>query len=137
MRLRELKCKNCGSKIKVDENVAKVECEYCHTTFAVDDAYNDGYKFEKGRIKAQTEHIEKSLENAKGVIEPVGKAFLAHSIITGVIGFVIFAAVIITIVVIATKQINSVDEFDINTFSPFIISLDNASKFCSVVELSL
>lgn len=117
MRLRELKCKNCGAKIKVDENVAKVECEYCHTTFTVDDAYNDGYKFEKGRIKAQTEHIEKSLENAKGVIEPVGKAFFAHSIITGVIGFVIFAAAIITIVVIATKQINSVDEFDINSFN--------------------
>ena len=33
------------------------------------------------------------------------------------IGFIIFAAVIITLVVIATKQINSVDEFDINSFN--------------------
>ena len=120
MRLRELKCKNCGAKVSVDENAVKVECEYCHTTFAVDDAYNDGYKFEKGRIKAQSEHIEKSFEQAKEIIEPVGKAFAVHSIIAGVIGFVIFVVALIIIGTVVFKQINSADEydeFDINRFN--------------------
>ena len=60
MKLRELKCKNCGAVINVEENASKVECEYCHTSFAVDDAYSDGYKFEKGRMKAHSEQFEKT-----------------------------------------------------------------------------
>ena len=68
-------------------------------------------------MKAQSEHLEEKLGKAKEIIEPVGKAFIAHSIISAVIGFVIFAAVIITIIVIAVKQMNTVDEFDINQFN--------------------
>ena len=117
MRLRELKCKNCGATIKVDETMSKVECKFCNTTFAVDDAYQDGYKFEKGRMKAHSEHLEKSLEQAKGIIEPVGKVFVAHSIVSVVIGIIVFIVGVCIIIFIAVKQSNSVDEFDIRRFN--------------------
>ena len=117
MRLRELKCKNCGDTIKVDETMSKVECKFCNTTFAVDDAYQDGYKFEKGRMKAHSEHLEKSLEQAKGIIEPVGKVFVAHSIVSVVIGIIVFIVGVCIIIFIAVKQSNSVDEFDIRRFN--------------------
>ena len=31
MRLMELKCKNCGAKLKIEDNVKKVTCKYCNT----------------------------------------------------------------------------------------------------------
>jgi hypothetical protein len=117
MRLRELKCKNCGATLEVDENALQIECEFCHTEFAVEDAYHDGYKFEKGRMKAHREQMEKDLEHVKGVIAPVGKAFAAQSIISAVVCLIIFAIVVITIITLVTKQVNSVDEFDIRVFN--------------------
>ena len=117
MRLKELKCKNCGAAIKVDENTRQTKCEFCHTTFAVEDDYDDGYKFEKGRIKAHSEQFEKNLEHAKGVIGPIGKVFAAQYIIFAVVGIAIFAIIIIMIVSLAIKQENSVDEFDVRRFN--------------------
>lgn len=96
MRLKELNCKNCGASLKVEENATQVKCEFCHTTFAIEDAYTDGYKYEKGRLKAQNEHLEKQMENAKGILAPIGKVFAAHYIITAVVGIVIFLVVAIT-----------------------------------------
>jgi len=117
MRLKELKCKNCGASLKVEENVSQVECEYCHTKFAVEDAYQDGYKFEKGRMKAHSEQLEKGLEHAKGIIGPIGKIFAAQYIASAIIGITIFVVAIIMIIVIATKQGSSVDDFDIRRFN--------------------
>lgn len=95
MRLKELKCKNCGATLEVEENAQQVKCKFCNTTFAVEDAYTDGYKYEKGRLKAQNEQLEKHLENAKGILAPVGKVFAAHYIITAVVGIVIFLIIAI------------------------------------------
>ena len=118
MKLRELKCKNCGAKLKVEENISKVECEFCHTSFAVDDAYHDGYKFEKGRMKAQSEHFDESLEKAKEIIQPFGKVFIAHSVVSFAIFFIIFIFIIIGVFTFAVSQSNnSVDEFDIRQFN--------------------
>ena len=76
MRLKELKCKNCGATLKVEENVDKVKCDFCHTSFAVEDAYHDGYKFEKGRMQAQNEQFEKNIEHVTNFLNnnPLGKA---------------------------------------------------------------
>ena len=95
MRLKELKCKNCGATLEVEENAQQVKCKFCNTTFAVEDAYTDGYKYEKGRLKAQNEQLEKHMENAKGILAPVGKVFAAHYIITAVVGIVIFLIIAI------------------------------------------
>ena len=104
MRLRELKCKNCGATVKIEESATQAKCEFCHTTFAVEDAYHDGYKFEKGRMKAQHEQVEKAMENAKNIIGPIGKIFAAHYIISAVVGLIIFIIVITTIITIIISQ---------------------------------
>lgn len=112
MKLKELKCKNCGATLKVEEEVAQVKCEFCHTTFAVEDAYHDGYKFEKGRMKAHSEQFEKNLEHAKGIIGPIGKIFAAQYIISAVAAIVIFTIVVIAIITMLISQNNKREEFN-------------------------
>ena len=97
MRLKELKCKNCGATIKVEENAAQAKCEFCHTTFAVEDAFTDGYKYEKGRLKAHDEQLEKNLERAKGIIAPIGKVVAVQYIVSAVVGLVIFVIIAISV----------------------------------------
>lgn len=64
MKLLEIKCKNCGALLKVEEDAKYIECQYCNTKYKLDDEvqhikYDDmeksGYEFEKGRIRAQQE----------------------------------------------------------------------------------
>ena len=82
MKLVELKCKNCGSLLNVEEGTEEITCEYCHTKFALDDEaqhikhdnmYESGYEFEKGRIKA-TEEIQNA-ENDDGKLKNFNKNF--------------------------------------------------------------
>ena len=67
MKLVEIKCKNCGNKLKIKPNQIDIDCEYCHAQYKFDDGvqhikYDDmeqaGYEFEKGKIKARTEAKE-------------------------------------------------------------------------------
>lgn len=64
MKLVELKCKNCGATLKADSELDEITCKYCQTTFKIDDEVKhikfddmeqNGYEFEKGRIRAQQE----------------------------------------------------------------------------------
>ena len=66
MKLVELECENCGAALKVEEGSNTVNCPYCNASYKIDDEAqhvkyddmeNSGYEFEKGRIKAQKEHI--------------------------------------------------------------------------------
>ena len=59
MKLLEMKCKNCGALLKVEENAQYINCQYCNTKYKLDDEvqhikYDDmeksGYEFEKGRL---------------------------------------------------------------------------------------
>ena len=38
MKFVELKCKNCGAKLEVEEGATQVTCKFCGTTFSIDDA---------------------------------------------------------------------------------------------------
>lgn len=62
MELKELRCKNCGAKIEVNEGTRMVTCKYCNTTFSTDDDYSAGYEYTKGVLKAQEEQLEKNME---------------------------------------------------------------------------
>ena len=64
MKLIELLCPRCGATLKVDTSSKQAYCEHCSTIFLiddevkrirVDDAEEVGYKFEKGRQRAQSE----------------------------------------------------------------------------------
>lgn len=52
MKLKELKCKNCGANLEVEKNIAMVTYQFCHTTFSVLDTYSKGYNLAKGRLQA-------------------------------------------------------------------------------------
>ena len=108
MKLKELKCKNCGATLEVEENATQVKCNFCHTSFAVEDAYNEGYKYEKGRLKAQNEQFEENIETARNFLKnsPVPKIFAAQYLITAGIGIVIFIIVIVTFISIFVSAAN-------------------------------
>lgn len=64
MRLVDTTCPRCGATLKIDEDNKQAKCEFCDTSLFVDDevhhvqydnAEEAGYKFEKGRQKAQQE----------------------------------------------------------------------------------
>ena len=64
MKLIDMTCPNCGSKLKVDLSSKQCTCEYCGTSILIDDevvhvkydnAEESGYQFEKGRQRAQRE----------------------------------------------------------------------------------
>lgn len=65
MRLKELKCINCGAKLKVNPEDEMATCQYCKTRFSVESAYNDGYKYQKGVLDAQQEHMDKQMDDLK------------------------------------------------------------------------
>lgn len=113
MRLKELKCKNCGASIKVEENQSQVECKYCHTSFAVEDAYHYGYKFEKGRLKAQSEQFEENLKNMDEMFKTTHKIFKPQFIFIAVVAISVLV-MMITGFVFAQK---SHDDFDITRFN--------------------
>lgn len=65
MKLVELKCKNCGAQLKVNEEVENIKCDYCGHTFSISSAYNEGYNYTKGVLKAEGEQREKDIARAQ------------------------------------------------------------------------
>ena len=64
MKLLELKCKNCGAILKVEEDKTSVNCKACGSKYKLDDEvkhvkYDDmeqaGYDYERGRLRARRE----------------------------------------------------------------------------------
>ena len=94
MKLVELECKNCGGSLKVEEGTDIITCPYCNASYKIDDEVkhvkyedmeNSGYEFEKGRIKAQKEHLSS--------VAPISTKFIIIPIIAIAI-FIIFAVII-------------------------------------------
>lgn len=117
MKIKELKCKNCGAKLEIDDNVKKVTCKYCNTEFSVEDAYNDGYNFEKGRMKAQTEQLEEINNIIKN--NPIFKNFFPSEnvfMLLVIVFLIIFASVFIFINTSLTSM-NNIDSFEVKRFN--------------------
>lgn len=60
MQLKELKCPNCGAKLKSNSNEkenGQITCPYCQTNFVIEDEYNAGYQYTKGALKASEEQF--------------------------------------------------------------------------------
>ncbi len=98
MKLVELKCPNCGSNLKVDENSTLVLCQFCGTQFKVDNvvkhiqydnAEQTGYEFEKGRMKAKEDAIrqqqaleeQQRKEEQEAVVKKIHNSYSRYSII--------------------------------------------------------
>lgn len=65
MKLKELKCKNCGAKLKAEETSDVITCKYCKTTFSINDEYNESYKKTKGALDAANDAYSERLEKIK------------------------------------------------------------------------
>ncbi len=67
MQLVTLKCPTCNANIQVNSELTQGTCNYCGATFLIDDevkkrdqlSEEDGFNFEKGRIRAQKEEEER------------------------------------------------------------------------------
>lgn len=57
MKLVETKCPNCGSSIEVEKRKKKVNCEYCGTSFVVDDDVIEVKHLMAGEISEEQEFI--------------------------------------------------------------------------------
>ena len=66
MKLLELKCKNCGAVLKIEEDETTINCKHCGSKYKLDDEdihikYDDmeqaGYDYERGRMRAHAERI--------------------------------------------------------------------------------
>ena len=92
MELKELKCKNCGAKLEVEEGATEVTCKFCGTTFSIDDAYTQGYKYTKGVLKAQSEQMEENLNTAQEFLKnsSFGKTSKVFSVVFATIFILIF-----------------------------------------------
>ena len=118
MKLVEMKCKNCGSILKVEDDAKNVTCKYCNTTFAIDDEiqhvkyddmYESGYEFEKGRIKAQkeAEDIEDDEEGMPDELKnTITKSFKTTGIFMSIFTIIFIALFISVFVFIAYQAIH-------------------------------
>ena len=66
MELKEIKCKNCGAKLKVEDRERQVTCEFCGAKFSIEDDYNKAYDRAKGLFDAQRDSF-KELTKLPGI----------------------------------------------------------------------
>lgn len=98
MKLVEIRCPNCGGDLKVNPEMYKIVCEYCHTEFLVDDeikrvethhTYTDEAKIKKVELDKEIElkkleMEEKKRDNEKRIVF----VMIAISIVLGIIALV-------------------------------------------------
>ncbi len=72
MKIVSMVCPNCGASIQVDADKKNLTCNYCGNNLYLDDevqhiqydnAEETGYQFEKGRQRAQIEHMQQFNSN--------------------------------------------------------------------------
>lgn len=137
MKLVELKCNNCGAQLKVEEGTSQVKCEFCGSTFSVDDAYNEGYKYTKGVLKARSEQMEEDFNKAQDLIDDfIGKPSKVFSIAFVAIFILIFGFIGYGIYTTFTDNEKEHDSFEVNSFNtPYETDAGKRSGFFIVRTL--
>ena len=137
MKLVELKCNNCGAQLKVEEGTSQVKCEFCGSTFSVDDAYNEGYKYTKGVLKAHSEQMEEDFNKAQDLIDDfIGKPSKVFSIAFVAIFILIFGFIGYGIYTTFTDNEKEHDSFEVNSFNtPYETDAGKRSGFFIVRTL--
>ena len=120
MKLIPLKCPNCGAQLNVDANKESVYCEHCGTRIMIDDEINRlqidnaeeaGYRFEKGRQRAQSEaNSFHKAEAAQTVSSPKKKK--RHTWLW-VLGWIFIFPLPLTIILVKKKKLNPILKYGI------------------------
>lgn len=115
VKLIELNCKNCGAKLKAPEGTTQLDCKFCGSSFNIEDAYSDGYKYTKGVLKAQSEQMKENFEKMKGLMKnsPFGKI----SKVISILFVIIFVSVFVFIIYNIFRNFGSESDFNINLFN--------------------
>lgn len=137
MKLVELKCNNCGAQLKVEEGASQVKCEFCGSTFSVDDAYNEGYKYTKGVLKARSEQMEEDFNEAQDLMDNfIGKPSRVFSIVFVAIFILIFGFIGYGIYRTFTDSAREAESFEVNSFNtPYETDAGKKSGFFIVRTL--
>ena len=137
MKLVELKCNNCGAQLKVEEGTSQVKCEFCGSTFSVDDAYNEGYKYTKGVLKAHSEQMEEDFNKAQDLMDSfIGKPSRVFFIAFVAIFILIFGFIGYRIYTTFTDNEKEHDSFEVNSFNtPYETDAGKRSGFFIVRTL--
>ena len=137
MKLVELKCNNCGAQLKVEEGTSQVKCEFCGSTFSVDDAYNEGYKYTKGVLKARSEQMEEDFNKAQDLMDSfIGKPSRVFSIVFVAIFILIFGFIGYGIYRTFTDSAREAESFEVNSFNtPYETDAGKKSGFFIVRTL--
>ena len=96
MKVNDFKCKNCGATLVIPDGSRKVVCGYCNTSYDVEDAYSEAYKYHKRMMDAATEGFEKQFNMFNDVVNknPMFKFSRIIFIIVFVIIILVFVFVI-------------------------------------------
>lgn len=128
MKLKELKCKNCGAKLEVLEDAKKVDCKFCNSSFFIENSYDEAYKHEKGRLEAQTDHYKENVKEISKVGKIIFIVFvIIFALITIFIGTIVYK--IVSTIPNKTNDINEVkDKFDSEYFNSTISYLSGTKN---------
>lgn len=100
MKVNDFKCKNCGATLVIPDDARKGVCDYCHTSYDIEDAYSEAYKYHKGMMDAATDGFEKQFKMFNDVVSkaPMFKFSKVVFIIIFTIVILIFGFVIYNII---------------------------------------
>lgn len=116
MEIKQIKCPNCGGKLKIKQDVkGLVTCDYCRTEFSVETTYSKSYDATKGAMDAQYDSFN----------ENFGQSFNKQFKIMRFAPLMIFAIGIIIMVCIFIfsnkNSFNNTFEFDSGTKDAFFV----------------
>ena len=137
MKLLELKCKNCGSLLKVKPGTIDIHCNFCQTNYKLDDEvkhlkYDEmeraGYDYELGRMKARDEY-EKNKRHLKKLERKAKFSKLLEVYCLVVFGFCLLFGVFEFLNWIA-KNIELSKPYELGTEAE-IAEAYNSGKYCT------
>jgi|GEM_PF-2231191 len=117
MRLINMTCPNCGSQLQIDADNKQAKCQYCGNALLIDDgvqhiqydnAEEAGYRFEKGRQKAQAEQARQQVYQTSTINyrpQPQNQK-KNNNMVWWVLGWIFFFPIPLTILLVRNKTMN-------------------------------
>ena len=115
MKIITMKCPHCGGQLEIEEGKKQIFCSHCGSKLLIDDevvhhklddAEEAGYRFEKGRQKAQAEARMQQQRQAYSYIPPELEKPKKRRTWLWILGWLCFFPVPLTILMLRKKDMN-------------------------------